>query len=790
MHVPLSLLNRFFKHPISLSEILEACDRIGVEIFIPSSSNVLSSVVSAKIISTLPHPNSDRLRIAQVFDGDQTWQVVCGAPNCRPDIIIPFAKIGAVLPDPDKHSFKIKKSKIRDIESFGMCCGADEIGYPHLQNEDGLLELPVTTPLGEDISVLLNETILELSLTPNLGHCASLYGLAREIAFCSKAELNLPEDLISTKEYSILNTYGSNEPDLCPLYVYAKVSNVSPIPSPKDLQDKLLSLKIKPINAIVDITNYIMFCLGQPLHTYDANHVDTHSLNVRLSTPKETITLLNNQNITLPEGLLLVCDQNNPLALAGIMGSLQSSITENTQSIILESAFFNPSTIRLAQKHTSLHTEAAYRFVRGTDPKTVLPALKSALQLLSTVFPNAEISTIVTKGDTSYVTKNISVRKAKVNQLLGTSLSSNILAEKLSSLGFQSLEETFDTVTVDIPSYRHDINEEVDLIEEVARTEESLRASTKSPNRTIYSEGYSLEKQIKPILTGSGLLEFYTCDLLDPEMTTWSEESPEISLLGSKHATALRHSLLPGLLKSTALNLNRQSTAVQAFEIGKTYHKNVSYQEKLRLGIILAGNAKPLSWQNLDTSTNFFILKGIIEKLLNKLGIRIPLIEKPSANPNFHPYQQTQLFLKHDLGILGMVHPTLRKKADIKIPVFFAELSLDVLLKYMNKKTIHYKPYPIYPGSFRDFTISVPLELPASILINKLSQSKSKWLESVSLVSIYQNKDVDLTQKSVSLRLNFQNKEKTLSNEEIDQEYNLLIASLMKQLEQENFYKE
>ncbi|ADZ18404.1 phenylalanine--tRNA ligase subunit beta [Chlamydia psittaci] len=786
MRVSLSSLQRFFSSPLSIKQIIEACDHIGIETEIETLlSCSFSSIITAKIIKTLPHPNADRLVVATLFDGKQEHQVVCGAPNCRPDIIVPLALPGAKLHDHEGNPYTIKKSKLRGVESQGMCCGTDELGFSHLQKtERGLFEFPEGTPLGESACALLADTSIEFCLTPNLGHCASLLGLAREIAHVANVDLILPEEFSFAPLETIPKEHASHDQSICPIFCCVKISGVSSETSPQELQQALSQLKQKSINTIVDITNYIMLALGQPLHVYDAKTVDIDSLRAEKAKEKHYLKLLNNEEVLVPQGTAIICDKNHTVGLAGVMGSLDSSFNETTTDIILEAAYFLPKAIRASQTHIPLHSEAAYRFTRGSNPDNVLPSLYAAIHYIQKLFPNAKVSPIHVVGSVPQ-SPTLTLRTEMIERVLGATLSQSQVHEELVSLGFTVTSQDQGILSVHVPSYRHDIREEIDLVEEICRTQPWKIEKNKTP--ATYTPLYAFKREIVDFLAQSGLQQFFTCDLLDIETAALHrQETDYIALQGSKHATVLRDSLLPGLLKSTATNLNRQAPYVHAFELGTVYTKKGSqYQETQSLGIILSGAAEELSWVCHERALSFYSIKGWVERLFRHFHISSTAYTiRPSEHPNFHPYQQAEIYLhKHLLGRFGTLHPQLCKKAQIKHSVFFAELSVDSLLHTQKKAIPRYQPYPIYPSSFRDITLTVDESIPADSLRKKLLSFHSKWLESVSIISIYQNKNPTVQNKNVSLRLVFQDKERTLSNQEIEEEHERLLAMLNEQLD-------
>lgn len=783
MYISLSLLQTFLSSPLSIQQILEACDRIGIEAEyqLPSYSPL---VVTAKIISTSPHPSADRLKVATLFDGSSQHQIVCGADNCREGIIVPLALPGAKLTSADGSVVTIKKSKLRGIESHGMCCGADEIGFPHLQqSERGLFEFPTDTKLGENAILLLADPLIEYSLTPNLSHCASLLGLSREIAFVSPdTELSIPSTFSFQPLTQQKEKFDAHDIHSAPFFCSVVISGVNAIESPAYIQETLLRCKQKPINLLVDITNYIMLTLGQPLHAYDASSMDPYSLHAYTLPQEQNLILLNDQTVRIPSGALVIRDNNTILGLAGIMGCKQSAIHSNTQNIVLESAYFHPNNVRFTQNQTRMHTEASYRFTRGIDPQMTLPALYAAIHCLQQICPEAKVSPIRILGDIPALQASISLKTQTLSRILGVQMSSEEVCQKLSSLGFQA-ETNNNAISVTPPSYRHDIVEEMDLVEEIFRIQ-PVSPKIHKPKHVVFPPVYALKRQLTTFLTASGIQQFFTCDLLDPTNAKLDlSQEPAIYLQGSQHTLTLRRSLLPGLLASVATNLHRQQNKIQAFEIGATYKLvNDSYKETEHLAMILAGQENT-SWIHSEP-VSFYTLKGRVEALLKHIRINNYTIQR-NLSPNFHPKQQAEVFVgKQLLGFFGMVHPHLCKKAQIRAPIFFAEFSIPLLLQFQKKKIAAYQPYPIYPSSFRDITLTVDSTIPADLLRQKLSKFGSKWLERVFIISVYQNKDHVLPTKNISLRLIYQDYGKTLSNQEIDQEHERLVTLLNQELEQ------
>ncbi len=808
MLIPLSWLKKYFSTPISLSEIHNACDKIGIEIeAIHSEQFFFSKVVIGEVLETIPHPNADNLKIATVNIGLENLKIICGATNCRPGIKVAVALIGSTLvPKGETQTISIKKSKIRGEVSYGMLCSHQELNItpPFAVVNNGILELPSNAPLGENLSSFLSDHIIELSITPNLGHCCSLWGFAREIAAVSPhLKLKPFEDAdisINTSEPNLDFKITSQD---CFLYFSVLIKNISVHASPILIQTALESIKVKTINNIVDITNFIMFEQGQPLHAFDADKIDLSSFEVTNLQKQTEFSLLNAKTIILEPQALVIQDKNGPLALAGIIGGEKSKISLKTTNVLLEAAVFSPKSVRSSSHKYDLHTDSSYRFERGVDFHRTLQALKNAVNLIKKSCPEAQVGPIFCKENNSFPIKKILLRSSTIHRILSLSLSPNELSEKLLPLGFNTIDTTEDSITVHVPSYRNDINEEIDLVEEICRAigfEKISKNSQLSYTKFKKDKTYLFKKDLRKLLIKEGLTECYCSDLLvnEGDFLLSNDFLPHEKYIFLKNTASiktlfLRPSLLQGLLSSCIKNANHKLDSFIAFEIGEIYYKQDSkYIETSTFACIGYGSTQPFSWEKASTPLSFFDFKGILENIFSQLFLKKKISFIKSSLLDFHPYQQAIILLDHQpIGKIGQLHPNLLKKSNFKlnVPIFFIECSISPL----NKNSIlqqSFHPIPLYPAIQRDWTISVKQNIEVEQIIKKILEKKSKWLESVSILSVYENNTIGKNIKNVSFRLTYRDTQKTLLSKDIDNEYNKLITSIEKQMTLENFFED
>lgn len=792
MKISLSWLKEYIDLRLPPESIAQTLTLAGLEVdeiivLTPS----FTGVCFAKVLETVPHPNADRLKIAKVFDGQEEYQVVCGAPNCRPGIVTAFAKIGASLPDPEGKPWKIKKSKIRDIESYGMLCAADELGMP-FENE-GILELPLDSVLGSDLSLLYHDTIFDITLTPNLGHCMSVFGIARELS----ALLNLPLKKLSTSftepDSSSSFSISIKDSSLCPHYSCRLVSSVQIGPSPSFLARKLQSIGLKSINNVVDVSNYVMMLTGQPLHFFDADRLKGSTITVRPTLSSEKMVTLDQIPRDLPPNSLVICDESSIIALAGIMGSAHSAVSENTRNVLIEAALFAPSSIRKTCKALSFKTDASQRFEKGIDPCSLSFSLDLATSLLQEV---AQGSCLEKKADSNarpFIPKKLICRQEKTNRLLGTHLSLGEISNLLKRLQITVIKEHSDFLEVLIPSYRNDLNEEIDLIEEIARLYGFNHLPKRSPlhytPQLQDSPFFSFENRVRQLLLQEGLQEFMTCDLISPKLSekTLEKMNPcleALTVLQSKSNdySVLRHSLLPGLVDLVKYNFDHENPHVAGFEVGRVHFKKEGkYQEPCSIGIILSGENTPHHHNPKPRPFDFFDLKGIIENLLEALHIEQTVFTESHLH---HLQPGRQAYLQKDsmtIGAFGEVHPQLLSEFDLPKRVYFAELNLEALLRCF-RPVSSTKDLPLYPSSTRDWTVSLKKESSIEEIRACILALAPSVLEEVFLLDLFQSEQIGQDRKNATWRFIYRDLKKTLDLSTVEDHHTKLLQMVAEKL--------
>lgn len=792
MQVSLSLIKSFGSFNLPPSKIGETLTLLGIEVDrIINEHPPFSGVVIGDVISVRPHPNANKLQVATVSDGIDTFQVVCGAPNCREGLKTAFAKIGACLKGSQGKPLIIEKNSIRSVESYGMLCSEAELSLSD-RNEE-ICELPREMETGSDLLPFLWDPIFELSLTPNLGHCMSALGIARELSAALQIPLKKPKASLRENGEALEKKIKVSVEDktLCPRYMCRSIEGIKVAPSPGWLQRQLLGCGINPISNVVDITNFICIKWGQPLHAFDLGQLKGPYLSVAPSSSKQIFTGLDGQPRQLPADALLISDAEGPVAIAGILGGQASSVTEKTQSILLEAAYFDPISIRKTAKKIGIRTESSHRFEKGTDPLGIPDALNEACSLiLQLCGGRLSEGTIDIKAD-SLSFRQILCRPNRINKIIGTSFSLNEIENIFGRLGFTTFLTPTDDFLVDVPLFRSDIHEEIDLIEEVARIygynnlekKTALYAASKIP----HDPGFLFEKEVRKRLVGLGLQEFLTSDLISPKLSSLAQElvKPQVSYLQALYAkseeySVLRPSLLPGLIQIVKGNLDHKNQTLNGFEIGRIHFLEQDQLVELPMAALLLTGKRDLPhWSRKINEVDFYDLKGLLENLFEGLQIAHFYFEL-STHLSFHPYAQANIYSKDLLiGSFGQLHPEFLEKLGIKQRLFFAEINLRHL-QNIEKKSSHMHPIPFFPSSERDWTVSIPFRSYAQEILSKINSFYSPLLVKAEILDIYIPED-HLT-KNVTFRFTYRDLFKTVSFEEVETEHNKLIQSLSKLL--------
>ncbi|MBA3816101.1 MAG: phenylalanine--tRNA ligase subunit beta [Parachlamydiaceae bacterium] len=791
MKIPLSWLKQYINIEITPGQIAKTLTNAGLEVdAIEKITPGFEHVVVARVIAVQKHPEADKLCLAEVTDGQETFHVVCGAPNCRPGIKTALAIVGATLKDAEGKQFKIKKSKIRGVDSFGMLCSSSELGLS--KESDGIIEFAEHIKEGTDVAELYGDVAFEISLTPNLGHCQSLIGVARELSAATETPVKFPKIHVPESGDLIKNdvTLQVLNPEACPRYVCRLIKGVTVSASQDWLKARLEACGIRSVNNVVDVTNYVLLEMGHPLHAFDFNQIEGKGIVVRNAHAGERFVTLDDKERLLEECDLLICDKAKPVALAGIMGGLNSEVTESTKDILIESAYFAPSIIRKTSKRLGMFTDASKRFERGTDPNVLIRAVDRAAMLIEQVAGGHVSCGIIDVASKEFPEKQIKCRLTRINALLGTQLSLNEVENIFKRLELSFIWNGQDEFMVRAPTYRNDLQEEIDLVEEVARIygyDNIKQATTRYASTSLpHAPIFLFERQVRSRLVSEGLQEFLTCNLIGPSLLdiVQGSDTPENYFVKVQNPTSveqstLRISLLPGLLQVIKYNWDHQNHNIAGFEIGRVHFKEGEhFKEQSVAGIILSGMQRAAHWDAKPDESDFFDLKGIVENLLKELQIKDISFQGGEASA-FHPGRQASIY-SGDLkvGMLGEVHPSIVRRLDVPQRLLFAEINLNDLL--LKRETIHsIQDLPLYPGSERDWTITLSEDLPIANVFNAIKSANSHLLENVSLLDIYHSDKLGKGLKNATFRFLYRDQKKTISQEMVDNEHENIIKNVL-----------
>ncbi len=757
----------------------------------------LSGIVTGKVISCQKHPNADRLKITRVDIGaEQPLQIVCGAPNVAEGQVVPVATVGTTLYDKEHGAWKIKKSKIRGEESYGMICAEDELGLGN--SHDGIMVLAEDTavgcPLAEVVEVYTDE-IFDIDLTPNRSDAMSHYGVARDLrAGLREKGLNatLNEPIISKFR---VDNHTRNVPieildtDKAPRYCGITISKIKVAESPAWLKNRLKAIGLSPINNVVDATNYVMHELGQPFHAFDADRIEGQKILVK--TLKEGTEFITLDGVTrkLSEEDLMICDVEKPLCIAGVFGGLESGVTKNTKNVFLESAYFDPVSIRKTAKRHGLSTDASFRFERGIDPNFTNFALKRLVLLIQQIAGgevSSELNDVYPKKIEDF---EVFLRFKKLNDLIGKTIEESKLKSILSSLSIQAKNITETGIGLTVPPFRSDVKREVDVIEEVLRiygynnveTNEKLNATIVEIDKY---DDHNIQKIVAGQLMGQGFYEMMSNSLTDKNHTRFKDQEGEENVFLMNPLSAdlevMRQSLLPGGLQSIAFNINRKNEDLRFFEFGKTYHqKEGKYIERKHLSFFVTGKQQQERWNSDSRESDFFYLKGILHSLFNRLGLvhYSEVCERDLFSDSIALYVENKR-----VGYLGVLKSKIVKVYDIDQTVLYADLDWEEILQILERqKKLKVQPIPKFPKMRRDFALLLDKTVKFSKIREIARKTDSALLKSVDLFDVYEGENLPDGKKSYAVSFVFLDEKKTLTDNKVDK----IMKKLRKQFEQE-----
>jgi len=767
---------------VSRDELVARLSMAGLEVdSVTPVAGAFSGVVVGEILSTEPHPDADKLRVCQVSNGSETFQVVCGAPNARPGIRIPFAMLGAVLGE----DFKIKKAKLRGVESFGMLCSAAELKIS--EENDGLLELPADAPLGQDIRTYLNldDAGIEVDLTPNRGDCLSLAGLAREVGALYGVPVARPSITAVLPVHDEVRPVEVLAPQACPRYLGRVVRNVDlSRPTPAWMVERLRRSDVRAIDPAVDVTNYVMLELGQPMHAFDLAEIHG-GIRVRMAEEGEKLVLLDGQEVGLRADTLVIADHQRALAIAGVMGGEHSGVATGTRDLFLESAFFDTIAIAGKARSYGLHTDASHRFERGVDWQLAREAMERATALLLEIV-GGEPGPIVEVADQSSLPQvaPITLRAERIEQMLGLRMEAAEVERLLVALGLKVGGGAAGEWQVEVPSHRFDISLEVDLIEELGRLHGYDNLPVRYPQARLAPQARAEARGELPVLrrllVARGYQEAITYSFIDPklfELFTPGVEPLTLANPISADMAAMRASLWPGLAKALQYNLNRQQSRVRLFESGLRFVGQLGdlKQEPVLAGAI-TGSRLPESWSHGRGAVDFYDAKADVEALLAAVGAADEYHFVGGEHPALHPGQTARIEREGRLvGFLGALHPELGKALGLDQPVFLFEL---VLAEIAAGRLPVFRELSRFPEVRRDLALIVNSETAAEAVLQAIREAAGEYLSDLRLFDVYQGKGIDPQRKSLAVGLTWQHPSRTLNDDEVNTTTQNILTSL------------
>ncbi|KYC25985.1 phenylalanine--tRNA ligase subunit beta [Pseudomonas sp. ABFPK] len=772
---------------VSRDELVARLSMAGLEVdSVTPAAGQFSGIVVGEILATEQHPDADKLRVCQVSNGQETFQVVCGAPNARPGIKIPFAMIGAELPG----DFKIKKAKLRGVESFGMLCSAAELQIS--EENDGLLELAADAPVGEDIRqyLSLDDASIEIGLTPNRGDCLSIAGLARDVSALYDTPVTRPVVPAVPAAHDEVRPVEVSAPAACPRYLGRVIRNVDlSKPTPLWMVERLRRSDVRSIDAAVDITNYVMLELGQPMHAFDLAEING-GIRVRMAEEGEKLVLLDGQEVALRADTLVIADHTRALAIAGVMGGEHSGVnTEKTRDLFLESAFFEPISVAGKARSYGLHTDASHRYERGVDSQLAREAMERATQLLLDIV-GGEAGPVVEAVSEQHLPQvaPVTLRAERITQMLGMEMDPAQVEQLLNALELTTTKNGEGQWIVNVPSHRFDISLEVDLIEELARLYGYNNLPVRYPQARLAPQG-KLETRgdlptLRRLLVARGYQEAITYSFIDPKLFELFSPGVEPLLLAnpiSSDMAAMRASLWPGLVKALQHNLNRQQDRVRLFESGLRFVGQLGdlKQQPMIAGVI-TGSRLPEGWANGRDGVDFFDVKADVEALLGYSGALSDFTFSAGKHPALHPGQTAAIERDGKLvGYLGAIHPELAKALDLDRPVFLFELVLGDVVEGRLPK---FSELSKFPETRRDLALIAGRDVASSSVLEVIRDNAGEWLTDLRLFDVYQGKGIDPDRKSLAVGLTWQHPSRTLNDDEVNAALQNILTSLEQRL--------
>jgi phenylalanyl-tRNA synthetase beta chain len=796
MIVTYNWLKEFVDFDLPPGELADLLTMLGLEVErIEPRGEGLDSVVVAQVLEKIPHPNADNLSLCKVNNGQEILDIVCGARNFQAGDKVALAQIGTVLPG----DFRIKRSKIRGEESFGMLCSEKELGLS--DESSGIIVLPSDLEPGVPIfeALGLKDTILEIGLTPNRADCLSIIGVAREIAAKLGVVVKYPGHAVEEKGADITTVAALivEDPQLCPRYTARYISGCKIGPSPGWLVNRLKAVGLRPINNVVDVTNYVLMEYGHPLHAFDFDRLAGGKIIVRRALDGERFTTLDGQERTLKISDLTIRDAERAVALAGIMGGENSEISEESTNILLESAYFNPSSTRLTSKRLGMHTDASHRFERGADINILIRAIDRAASLMADLAGGTVAGGVLDIYPKKFSTKRITARVEMINRTLGLHLSGEAIRGIFHNLEFISDIIEPGIFEVCVPSFRVDIEREIDLIEEIARLNGFENIPVTMPKARVFSDlpprRQRLEKRLKNLLADQGFNEVINFSFIAPDAfdkIMFDAEDPRRVTVRLRNPlveeqSVMRTTLLPSLLETASQNISYRELDQRIFELRRIYLPKEGQElpaEPLYLAGLLTGKREAEGWNQGIYPVDFFDAKGVVENIFNAFQLADISYSADKPEKFFHPGKACNIFLGDEpVGSLGELHPDVQERFGIEQSVYYFEINVEHLVVH-SRDIASVSPPSRFPDTIRDIAMLIADEVPFMTVRECVTALRIKEIEEVGIFDLYRGEHIPPGQKSIAIRLRYRSHDRTLTDDEVARLHERVINQLINEI--------
>ncbi len=795
MRTSFNWLKEYVETDLTVRQVSDRLTMAGLEVEgLEYLGEGISGVVVGRIVSINPHPNADRLTLCEVDNGSEVLPVICGAKNLHAGDRVPLALPGAELPG----GMKIEKAKLRGVLSFGMLCSEKELGLA--KESSGLMILPEDAPVGGDIvkAVGLDDWAMEINVTPNRPDCLCALGIAREAAALTRSALRQPKFKLAEHGANIAGRMKVTieDPELCPRYAGRLVTGVKAGPSPAWMRRRLQAVGVRSINNVVDATNYVMMEMGQPLHAFDCRFLAGREIIVRRAVEGEVFTTLDGVERTLSKDMLLICDADRPVALAGVMGGQNSEVTDQTTDVFLESAYFNPSCVRKTSRKLGLHTEASHRFERGADPEGVITALDRAASMIAGLAGGEIAAGRIDEYPNPLKMPVVTLRVARVNEILGAGLEKDEIADIMKRLRIKIHEETEDSFLLQAPAFRPDLTREIDFVEEAARVYGYGKIRSSMPARAAAAREpdtvLAASMRARDAMQDCGFHEVVNYSFMDPgdfdrlglSENDFRRKTVTLQNPLSAGQSVMRTTLLPSLFGNLSLNLSRGVRDMKVFELSRVFiHAGPGLpNEPLKIGGLACGARAASPWETGGRKADFYDMKGAVEQMLDALRVANAVFAAEEDAPFLHPGKAARLLVGGSpAGYIGQVHPDIAERWDIPAEVCVFEIDFRSIIEAASALP-SYKALPRYPAVERDIAVIVPADVTSLSVLKAMESLKLGLVEDVKLFDYYEGAPIPEGKKSLAYTVTYRSFEKTLTDEEANLAHKKIMDVLKERL--------